>query len=75
MPEPGAERESNAEADGHEAVQEGEPPGPGLRAGDVCHVGVGRQVEAGGAPCQVLETLQEQVLHLDLYTVIFQIYI
>ena len=66
LPEPGAEGETDAEADGHKAVQEGEPPGPGLRAGDVRHVGVGRQVEAGGATRQVLEALQQQVLHLDL---------
>ena len=66
LPEPGAEGETDAEADGHKAVQQGESPSPGLRAGDVRHVGVGRQVEAGGSPCQVLEALQQQVLHLDL---------
>ena len=66
MPEPGAEGETDAEADGHEAVQQGESPGPGLRAGDVRHVGVGCQVEAGSASRQVLEAFQQQVLHLDL---------
>ena len=37
---------------------------PGVGRGDVRHVGVGGEVEAGGAPGQVLQTLQQQVLNL-----------
>ena len=47
-------------ANGGEAVQPGESPGPGPRAGDV------RQVELDGATRQVLETLKQQVLRLAL---------
>ena len=64
--QPGAQREPDAEPDGHEAVEQGEAPGPGLRGGDVRHVGVRRQVEAGGAARQVLQALQQQILHLEL---------
>ena len=57
---------TDTEPDGHEAVEEGEPPRPGLRRGDVRHVGVRGQVEAGGAPRQVLQALQQQILNLEL---------
>ena len=40
---------------------------PGVGRGDVRHVGVGGEVEAGGAPGQVLQTLQQQVLNLPHY--------
>ena len=37
---------------------------PGVWRGDVRHVGVGGEIEAGGAPGQVLQALQQQVLNL-----------
>ena len=40
---------------------------PGVGRGDVRHVGVGGEVEAGGAPGQVLQALQQQVLNLPHY--------
>ena len=64
VPQPGPYGKPDDEANGHEGIQEGEAPGPGVGRGDVGHVGVGGKVEAGGAPGQVLQALQQQVLNL-----------
>ena len=66
VPQPGPYGQPNDEANGHEGIQEGEALGPGVGRGDVRHVGVGGEVEAGGAPGQVLQALQQQVLNLAL---------
>ena len=66
VPQPGPYGQADDEANGHEGIQEGEAPGPGVGRGDVRHVGVGGEVEAGGAPGQVLQALQQQVLNLAL---------
>ena len=66
VPQPGPYGQPDDEANGHEGIQEGEAPGPGVGRGDVRHVGVGGEVEAGGAPGQVLQALQQQVLNLAL---------
>ena len=57
----GPQRKTCQEADGYEAVQDGEPPGPGVRVGvgDVHHEGVGGQVEGGATASQVLQALQQ----------------
>ena len=57
----GPQRKTGKEADGYEAVQYGEPPGPGVRVGvgDVHHEGVGGQVEGGASTSQVLQALQQ----------------
>ena len=59
-----SERYSYEEANRHEAVQEGEPPGASLRGGDVHHQGVAGEVEGGGPTCEVLQTLQQEILNL-----------
>ena len=59
-----SERYSYEEANRHEAVQEGEPPGAGLWGGDVHHQGVAGEVEGGGPTREVLETLQQEILNL-----------
>ena len=66
IPQPGPYGQPDDESYGHEGIQEGEAPGPGVGRGDVRHVGVGGKVEAGGAPGQVLQALQQQVLNLPL---------
>ena len=57
-----AKWKSDDKPDGHEAVQEGESPGPVGGGRDVHHQGVGGEIEGRPAPCEVLETLQQQVL-------------
>ena len=61
-----SERYSYEEANRHEAVQEGEPLGTGLCGGDVHHQGIAGEVEGGGATCEVLQTLQQEILNLRL---------
>ena len=40
IPQPGPYGQPDDEANGHEGIQEGEAPGPGVGRGDVRHVGV-----------------------------------
>ena len=59
-----SERQSYEEPNRHEAVEEGESPGAGLRGGDVHHEGVAGQIEGGGPTSQILQALQQEVLNL-----------